>query len=81
MSRLLRIFVWRLSTDTFDVRLSQWLCFAAAPAVLVMAVLKLSRLPLTEAEVLIGLLASLAVTLLLVILGLVLPLAQQRKPA
>jgi hypothetical protein len=81
MSRLLRILRWRVGTEASDARLQQWLCFAAAPTVLVLAANKLAELPLSEGEAVIGWLASATVALLLVILGLVAPLAQQRKPA
>lgn len=79
MSTLSRILGWRIGTDASDVRLGQALCFAAAPTVLVLAFRKLSELPISESEAVIGMLASMAVALLLVVLGLILPLAQQRK--
>jgi hypothetical protein len=65
----------RLSSERFDVRLGQLLCFAAGPALLVVALVGLGRLALTPGEAFIGVLASLAVALLLVMLGIVLPLA------
>jgi uncharacterized membrane protein YhfC len=77
-SRVRCVLCWQLTSETLDVRIGQGVCFAAAPAVLVLAVYKLARLPLSEAEFVIGLLASLAVTLLLVILGVLVPLVGRK---
>ena len=79
MSRLLNVFGWRISTEALDVRLGQWVCFVGAPTVLLLTIAKLSRISVTEGEALMGILASLAVALALVILGIVLPFTQ-RKP-
>jgi hypothetical protein len=70
----------RLSSAKFDVRLGQLLCFAAGPALLVVALVGLGRLAVTPGEAFIGVLASVAVALLLVILGIVLPLAAKAPP-
>jgi hypothetical protein len=80
MSRFLRVCGWRVTTDAFDVRLGQWLCFFGAPAILIAASLKMPELSVTEREALLGILASLGVAISVVILGIVLPLAQ-RNPA
>ena len=80
MSRFGRALGVRLSSGWFDVRLGQLLCFAAGPALLVVALGGLARLALTPGEAFIGVLASLAVALLLVILGIVLPLASVAPP-
>jgi Na+(H+)/acetate symporter ActP len=65
----------RVTTDFFDARLGQMLCFVAAIALFVLAVLKLCRLGLTEGQLIIGLLAAIACSLLLVVLGLLLPIS------
>ena len=75
MSLVPRVLHKRLSSEGFDVRLGQLLCFAAGPALLVVALVGLGRLAPTPSEAFIGVLASVAVALLLVILGIVLPLA------
>jgi hypothetical protein len=75
-----RILTWRVGNEASDVRLQRWLCFAAAPTVLVLAGLALSKLTTTAGEAVTGFLAASAVALSLVILGIVAPLAQ-RKPA
>ena len=70
----------RLSSERFDVRLGQLLCFAAGPALLVVAIGGLASLALTPGEAYLGVLASVAVALLLVMLGIVLPLAAKAPP-
>jgi hypothetical protein len=80
MSRFVRVLGVRLSSERFDARLGQLLCFAASPALLVVGLGGLARLALTPGEAFIGVLASLAVALLLVILGIVLPLASKAPP-
>jgi hypothetical protein len=74
--------IWglRVSSERFDVRLGQWVCFAAGPALLVVTVSGLARLSPTPAEAFLGVLAGVAAALQLVILGIVLPLAQAGAP-
>ena len=80
MAQLWRILTWRIGTEASDVRLQQWLCFAAAPTVLILGGLALSKLTTTAGEAVTGFLAASAVAVSFVILGVVAPLAQ-RKPA
>ena len=80
MSPFRRVLGMRLSSERFDVRLGQLLCFAGCPALLVVALGGLERSALTPGEAVIGVLASVAVALLLVILGIVLPLAAKGPP-
>ena len=80
MVRVWQLLTWRIGTKEFDVRLQQWLCFAAAPAVLVLSGLALSELTTTAGEAVAGFLAASAVAVSLVILGVVAELAQ-RRPA
>jgi hypothetical protein len=70
----------RVSSEGLDVRVGKWVCFAAGPALLVVALGGLARLSLTPGEGFLGVLASVAVALLLVILGMVLPLAHKGAP-
>jgi hypothetical protein len=79
MSRFLHVLGWQLSSEAIDIRLGQWLCYAAAPAVLLVTGLRLTQLPVSQGEALLGYLTSAAVALLLVILGIVLPLAQRKR--
>jgi hypothetical protein len=81
MSRLRRIGKLRLSSEALDIRIAQVVCFSAAPALLFLAAYALRRHAATPGEVVVGLLAAVAVCLLCVILGLVLPLARNRTPA
>lgn len=74
-SRIEQVLGWQLTSPTFDVRIGQCACFAAGPAFLALAVHKLAQLSLPEDKFVIGLLTSIAVALLLVILGVLLPLA------
>ena len=78
MSVLKNLFVLRVTTDAFDIRVGQALCFAAAPVLLVVALGGLARLAVSPGEVFLGVLGSLTVVLLLVVLGLLLPLAHKK---
>jgi hypothetical protein len=79
MSRLLRVARLRLCSDATAIRLTQGFCFAAAPVLLFTAWTVVARHASTTGEIINGLLASSAVTLLVVVLGLALPLAQNRQ--
>ena len=80
MGPIARLAKARVTTDFFDARLGQVICFVAAVALLVAAVLKLCRLGLPEGQLIIGLLAAIACSLLLVVVGLLLPIsAASRK--
>jgi hypothetical protein len=80
MSRFWKILSWRIGTNASDVRIQQWLCFAAAPAVLVLSGLALSKSTTDTSEAITGFLAASAVAVSFVILGVVAPLTQ-RRPA
>lgn len=75
MGLIARLAKARVTTESFDARVGQVLCFVAAVALFVVAVLKLSRLRLSEGQLIIGLLAAIACTLLLVVLGLLIPIS------
>ena len=70
-----RFFSHKISSDTFDTKLGQAVCFVAGLVVLALSMWKLTRLELSEAQFFFGLLLSLCVPLLFVIVGLVLPMA------
>jgi hypothetical protein len=42
MSRVLHVLGWQLSSESLDIRLGRWLCYAAAPAVLIVTGLALT---------------------------------------
>jgi len=75
MKALIRLACHRLTTDRAAAGVGQIACFAAAIVLFALAVLKLCSLRLPEGQLIIGLLNAIACTLLLVILGLLLPLA------
>lgn len=77
-----RFFGRTVSSDAFDKTLGQGVCFIASIVILLVSLWELRRLDLTEAQLFFGLLMSLAVPLLLLIMGLLLPLAAAwRRPA
>ena len=71
-----RFFGRTISSDAFDTKLGQVVCFVGSVVTLVVSLWKLTQLDLTEAQLLFGLLLSLTVPLLLLIVGLVLPMAR-----
>lgn len=75
MSQILQWLRRPLSSQAFDVKAGQIVCWLVSPLVLVLGVFKLCRLPLNETQLFFGILLVLAVALLGVLLGLVLPLA------
>ncbi|MBM4040226.1 MAG: hypothetical protein FJ290_17105 [Planctomycetes bacterium] len=75
MGPIARLAKARVTTALFDARVGQILCFVAAIALFPLVVLKLTRLQLTEGELIIGLLAAGACSLLLVVLGLLIPIS------
>ncbi len=79
MSSIRRLLEFRVSSEKFDVRLGQGLCFAAAPFAVAATALGIARLPLTEGEIVLTLLGGLALALQLVMLGMVMPLASAAK--
>ena len=64
-----------LTSQAFDAKTGQFACWLASGLVLVLGMLKLCRLPLNETELFFGVLLVLAVSLLGVLIGLVLPIA------
>lgn len=69
-----------LSEQTI-ARLSQLLCFIGALFALVLSFSKLSRLELTEVQTFFGMLLCMVTPLLLVVIGLLVPLAIPPKKA
>jgi len=65
-----------VSNDAFDTKLGQGVCFLASLVILLVSLWELARLNLTEAQLFFGLLLSLSVPLLLLVVGLILPLAR-----
>jgi hypothetical protein len=72
---LAQFFGRTISSDAFDIRVGQGVSLVAGVLMLGVSMWKLTRLDLTEAQFLFGLLLSLCVPLLLFIVGLILPIA------
>jgi predicted membrane-bound spermidine synthase len=64
-----------LTAHDFDAKWGQIICWVISCVVLLGGIRELTLLPLTETELFFGLLLVLAVTMLGVLIGLVLPLA------
>ena len=79
MPGILRSMLRPLTSDTFDAKAGQVACWLVSGLVLVLGFLKLFRLPLSETELFFGILLVLAVALLGVLIGLVLPIAAASK--
>jgi hypothetical protein len=79
VSWIQRLALWRVSSDWMDIRFGQIVCFVAGPAVLVVALYGLANHVSTRGEMIIGVLASLAVTLQFILIGLILPLVDQPR--
>ena len=73
-TRITGVLNYKISTDVFDRTWGQVACFAAGVLVLALSFWKLTRLELTEAQLFLGVLLSLAVPLLCILIGLVLPM-------
>jgi hypothetical protein len=75
-----KVFAMRICDESAALRAAQVLCHAASPALLVVALIGISRLCSTRAEILIGTLAAVAASLSLTTSGLVLGvLAELRR--
>ena len=75
MSLLLRICSFRVSQLSFDRRLGQLVCFSTAPVLLFFAIKAVCRFATTPWEIVVGLLASASVSLLLTVVGMLMPRA------
>jgi hypothetical protein len=78
MATLWRKLQGRVASDAAVAAIGQLACFAAAPAVMVLALLGTVRFAGTPGEIFLGVLGSAGLALLLVILGLLLPLGVRK---
>ena len=69
MTDILQLFKRNLTSPRLDATLAQIFCWTCSIIVMVAGVLKLSRLQLTEKELLFGILLVMAVTLLGIVAG------------
>ncbi len=83
MKALARLATLRISNQPIDswvLLLGQLMCYAAGPALLVIAIPGLSRMNPTRVEMVIGILAASGVAISLVVMGMVLAvLAELRR--
>ena len=69
----------KISSDSFDTKLAQAAFSVAGVLVLALSFWKLTRLDLSEAQLFFGVLLSLCPPLLLMVVGLLLPIATAQK--
>lgn len=71
-------FLKPITSESFDARVGKIGSWFAAIAVFCMGMYKLTKLPLSETEFFFGLLLVLTVSLLMVLMGLILPLTYRK---
>jgi hypothetical protein len=71
-------FLKSITSQSFDAKVGQMGSWLAAIVVFCMGMYKLTKLPLSETELFFGLLLVLTVSLLMVLMGLILPLTQRK---
>jgi hypothetical protein len=76
MTNVLRLFKRNLTSTGFDAKAAQMGCWICSLIVMVAGILKLTRLQLTEAELFFGVLLVMAVTVLGIIAGLLMPIVE-----
>ena len=76
MTNVLRLFKRNLTSTGFDAKAAQMAFWICSLVVMVAGTLKLTRLPLTEAELFFGILLVMAVTILGTIAGLLMPVVE-----
>lgn len=81
MQRLHELLRSRISTEASDLRFGQAACFGASLLVLVVGLLAVTRLTASNGELLLGVLGTLSLSVQLVVLGAVAPLAARRPDA
>lgn len=67
-----------ITSQSFDAKVGQIGSWFAAGVVFLLGMYKLTKLPLSETELFFGLLLVLTVSLLMVLMGLILPLTQRK---
>ncbi len=67
----------KLTSDRFDRRIGQWVCFVMSPALFYFGTTAVCRNSTTPAEITIGLLAAGNAALLAAVIGLLLPLLRR----
>ncbi len=78
-STIIGLFGDKITSDSFDAKLAQAASFFAGVLVLALSFWKLTRLDLSEAQLFFGVLLSLCPPLLLMVVGLLLPVATAHR--
>ncbi len=76
MTDVLRLFKSKLTSRGFDAKAAQIACWICSLIVMVVGIFKLTRLQLTEAELFFGILLVMAVAILVIITGLLMPIVE-----
>jgi len=76
MTDVIRLFTRNLTSTGFDAKMAKMACWICSAVVMVAGILKLARLQLTESELFFGILLVLAVAILFIILGLLMPIVE-----
>ena len=79
MSRLRRLAGTRLASDVAFANFAQMMCFVLGPVLLVIATWTVARLASTPGEVVAGLLGAGNLALVVIVMGLIVPLASRRE--
>lgn len=88
MKTLLKTFTCRFTSESFDNCLAQWFCWLSTLAVMIVSLRKLAAMELTEAQLILAVLLSVATALLFTTVGLLFwmvntlrkPVCQSGKP-
>ncbi|TWT62075.1 hypothetical protein [Rubinisphaera italica] len=74
ISQLIKLFSRKLSSSRFDVQVGQIVCWVFAIFVMLIGITKVSRMGLSEAQLIFGILLVVVLTLQMIILGMILPM-------
>ena len=74
MNDILGLMRTSVTSDRFDARFGEWVCYSAAIVIFSAAVLKLCSLGLTEGQLMVGLLSASSCMLLMICMGMLISL-------
>tara|TARA_R100000750_G_C2302092_1_gene79237 strand:- start:22 stop:288 length:267 start_codon:yes stop_codon:yes gene_type:complete len=74
MSKLIKLFTRKLSSSQVDVQIGQIVCWVFAIIVMLIGINKISRMDLSEAQLIFGILLVMILTLQMIIAGMILPI-------
>ena len=79
MQRIVRLATYPLTSERFDSSVGRAVCFMGAICALILAAWNFARIEMSEGLLIVGVLAALACSLQLVMLGMLLPLGWKRQ--